>query len=291
MKGPLFSIAGPLCDRTTLIRFVSNVLHSLRYERAAGTGLGGDVRVKIALLLMAALVSASSQSLHEVAPATLVEAVEYEPCDYYCGPFNHPTTAYCVYADGQILVGERAGLLWFGESDVASMRDLAGSQITARFDQSSIWIGKSGQRTIRIRRGSNYEQFKDTRCLVEVHKPKLAIAAGAERPLSVPADAFPLAGEQRGNIQNRSVFVWFSCTLSPTLSTVDCRKWYPNGASRGVERYCGRTVDGVSIPPDFSIDHVASRERQIILKSGAVLQFDHRGRINDKLAHAGEACY
>lgn len=247
--------------------------------------------MKIALLFLATLVPASSQSLHEASPATLVEAVEYEPCDYYCGPLNRPTTAYCVYVSGQIVVGERAGFLWFGENDVASMRNLAGKQVTAGFDQTSIWIGKRDQRTIKIRHGTNFEQFKDIRCLVEVHKPKLEIAAKSERPQNVPAGAFPLAGEQRGDLQNRSLFVWFSCTTSPSLATIDCLKWYPKGTSRGVERYCARTVDGTPVPPDFIIDRLASREGQIILRSGAILQFDHRGRINDELAHPAEACY
>lgn len=245
---------------------------------------------KISILLFAALVPAcSQQAQHGFAQATLIEAVEYEPCDYYCGPLNRPTTAYCVYLDGQIVVGERGGFLWFGESEVASMRNLVGKQVTARLDKSSIWIGQSGQQTIKIKRGANFEQFKDTRCLVEVHKPKLAIAAKAERPPNLPTDAFPLAGEQVGDY--RSVYVWFSCTLNPNTSAIECLKWYPKGASRGVERYCTRTVDGASVPADFRIDHLASREGQIVLASGGVLQSDHRGRTNDSLDHPLEACY
>ena len=105
----------------------------------------------------------------------------------------------------------------------------------------------------------------------------------------LPADAFPLAGEQGGDIQYRSVFVWFSCTASPSTSTIDCLKWYPAGASRGIERYCTRTVDGASVPADFRIDPLASREGRIVLTSGGILQFDHRGRINDELVYPGEA--
>ncbi len=229
--------------------------------------------------------------MHGAAPATLLEAVEYEPCDYYCGPLNHPRTAYCVYVEGQVLVGERAGLLWFGETEVDSMRNLAGKQITARFDQNSIWIGDNRRRLIKIKRESSFEQFKDTRCLVEVHKPKLAIAARAERPPGLPVDAFPLAGAQEGDFQNRSVFKWFSCAMSPDLTTIDCRMWFPKGTWAGVDRYCARTVDGASVPRDFRIDRLASRERKLILTSGAILQPDHRRRTNDELAHPGEACY
>lgn len=243
---------------------------------------------KISILLLAALVPARGQHPGDFARATLVEAVQYEPCDYNCGPMNHPTTAYCVSVDGQIVIGERAGFLWFGESEAASMRSLVGKQIKARFDARSIWIGQSDQRAIKLKRGASSEQFADTRCLVEVHKSALAVAAKAARPSNLPADAFPLAGEQVGD--QRSVFVWFSCAPNPTASAIDCLKWYPAGTSRGIERYCARTVDGASVPSDFRIDPLASREGRIVLTSGEILQFDHRRRVNDELIHPEEAC-
>jgi len=171
------------------------------------------VRVPILILLGLALALCMRPENH-AASATLLEAVEYEPCDYYCGPFNHPRTAYCIDVGGQILVGERAGLLWFGENEPASGRDLVGSQITASFDRRSIWIA-AGRRVIKVARGSSFEQFKDSRCLIEVHKPKLAMAAKAIRPRNIPADAFPLAGAQVG--EYRSVFVWYSCAMSVDL--------------------------------------------------------------------------
>jgi hypothetical protein len=169
--------------------------------------------VKILLLTFSVVVSGTSGPATKIAPAKLLESVEYEPCDYYCGPLNHPTTAYCVEADGQILVGERAGVLWFGENSITSGRDLVGKQITARFDESSIWISKDGPRAIRIRRGSNFEQFRDTRCLVEVHRPKLALASKQQRPRDVPADAFALAGAQVGDY--RSLFGSHAASIQP----------------------------------------------------------------------------
>lgn len=245
---------------------------------------------KFSILLFAALVTARAQQSDDFAPAIIIEAVEYEPCDYYCGPLNHPTTAYCVYVDDQIVVGERAGFLWFGENDATSMRNLVGKQITARFDARSIWIGESGHRAIKMKRGANFEQFADKRCVIAVHKPKLAIAAKVTRPSNLPADAFLLAGEQGGDIQYRSVFVWFSCTAKPAMGIIDCMKWYPAGASRGIERYCARTVDGTSVSSDFRIDPLASREGRIVLTSGGILQFDHRGRVNGELTNPAEAC-
>src|SRR6267143_274827 len=177
--------------------------------------------MKIALLILTAAVWAKGAPSHESVAAKLMEAVEYEPCDYYCGALNHPTTAYCVEVDGQVLVGERGGLLWFGENDAVSMRNLVGKQILARFEQNSIFISDNTQRTIKIKRGGNYEQFQNTRCLVEVHKPKLGVAAKSEHPRDVPADAFPLAGAQVGDLQNRPLFVWFSCSMDASMVTID----------------------------------------------------------------------
>ena len=64
----------------------------------------------------------------------------------------------------------------------------------------------------------------------------------------------------------------------------------PPGASRGIERYCPRTVGGAPVTSDFKIDPLASREGRIVLTSGGILQFDHRGRVNDELSHPAEAC-
>lgn len=245
--------------------------------------------MRLVIFLSAALALANGEPSRDSAPATLMEAVEYESCDWNCLFANHPTTAYCIDVDGQIVVGERPGFLWFGESDAASMRNLAGKEIMVRFDPSSIWISDNAHRTIKIRRGSNFEQFQNTRCLIEVHKPKLAVAAKSEHPKDVPGDAFPLAGAQVG--EYRTLFLWFSCSMDTNMATIDCRKWYPNGNSRGVERYCTRTIDGTAVSQDFQLDHMASREGRLVLTSGAILLFDHRGRINDKLAHPAEACY
>ena len=41
----------------------------------------------------------------------------------------------------------------------------------------------------------------------------------------------------------------------------------------------------------FEIDRVASREGRIVLASGAILQFDHRGRVYDELERRSERCY
>jgi hypothetical protein len=79
--------------------------------------------------------------------------------------------------------------------------------------------------------------------------------------------------------------------MNVATTTIGCKKWYPKGDSKGTEWYCPRTVDGRPVASGFQIDHLASREGQVVLASGEVLQFDHRWRINDELARPGEACY
>jgi len=223
--------------------------------------------------------------------AQLLEAVEWEPCGYYCGALNHPATEYCLHVNGQALVGERRGFLWLGESDAASVRNFAGKQVSIRFNASAIWIERSDSSPVKIERGSTFEGFKDADCLIEVHKPKLALAAAAKRPNNIPEDVIALAGTQSVDQQYRAVFIWTKCSMSADTTTVNCSKWYPNGESKGIDRYCARTTAGASIPTNFEVDELISSEGRLVLKGGATVARDDRGRVNDGLMRPTEACY
>jgi hypothetical protein len=49
-------------------------------------------------------------------------------------------------------------------------------------------------------------------------------------------------------------------------------------------------VDGAPVAAEFEIDPLLSQEGRLVLKSGAVVQQDHRARTNDQLDRPGEAC-
>jgi hypothetical protein len=71
---------------------------------------------------------------------------------------------------------------------------------------------------------------------------------------------------------------------------IACRKWYANGDFYGKDWYCARTVAGAPVAADFELDPLLSQEGRLVLKSGAVVQQDRRGRTNDQLDRPNEAC-
>jgi hypothetical protein len=219
--------------------------------------------------------------------ATLLEAREYSPCDYTCAPFNHPTTAYCFSLGDKIVVGERGSLL--GENDTASMRNAVGQEFSMSSDNDSIWVSRAGQSKLRIKSGSAFEGVKSTRCIAKVHMQKLTLASSSKRPATVPDDAFALAAARPGEVQ--PFFRWFECKTSDDLTTITCKKWSPNGELNGVDRYCARTLQGEPVSASFDVDRLASREGQLVLKTGSIVERDDRGRMNDKLMRPEEVCY
>jgi hypothetical protein len=44
------------------------------------------------------------------------------------------------------------------------------------------------------------------------------------------------------------------------------------------------------VAADFEVDQLLSQEGRLVLKSGAVVQQDHRARTNDLLDRPSEAC-
>lgn len=225
------------------------------------------------------------QSSTKAVPAVLVEAHEFEPCDWNCGIANHPTTAYCVKVGLHMEVGEHSGWLWFGEDDSQSLRAQVNSTVMYEARAGSFQLSAGGH-TIRVSRGTKFEDFHDAACRAEVHKFKLTAAVNGKLPALVPRDAVAIAGAYEGDY--RPDFVWLRCTVGK--QTIDCKKWYPNGSSRGIEHYCLTTRLG-QVPIDFKLDPIASAEGKLVLDAGEPLQFDHRGRINDELQNANEACH
>jgi hypothetical protein len=238
------------------------------------------------LLLPAASVEGSRP---HGATATLIEAHEFEPCDYNCGAFNNPRTAYCAEVDGSIITGERKGVLWIGEDDEKSLRSKVGMKLLYTSQGNSFTLSAPTGQTISVKRQTKYEGFTDLRCRIHVHESKLAQAVASKRQKSVPSDAFAVAGSQIGDYKPE--FVWYVCAKSVQEGTLDCNKWYPDGKSRGIEHYCLISSRGVEVPNDFKFDHLASSESNLILSSGDALQLDHRGRINDTLSNPNEVCH
>ena len=257
-----------------------------RRSRLSGSG---NIFRPLPLIVFAACVAlsvslcASAKEVKGFAPATLVEAANYLPCGDGCSALSDPASAFCFRQGDQVLVGE--GKSYLHEGRFSSLDELAGKQFQVRFNGSHIWMTPPGGDTVKIERGSRFENFKDVGCIREVRRPILKAAYAHKRPGKVPAYAFALAGTGKGDL-----YLWFQCDLDPDASVIACRKWYENGDFIGKDWYCSRTEDAAPVPADFEIDRLLSQAGRLVLKSGAVVPEDHRARTNDQLDRPNEAC-
>jgi hypothetical protein len=259
-----------------------------QFRRSCPSGPGYIFR-SLPLIVLAACaalslaLSASAKEAKNFAPATLVEAAGYIPCGNGCSPRGQPASAFCFRQGDQVLVGE--GKSYLHEGKFSSLEEMAGKQFQIRFNGSHLWIRTPSGPTMKIERGSRFENFRDAGCIRAVRRPILAAAYAHKRPAKVPAYAFALAGSGKDDL-----YLWFQCDLDSHASVIACRKWYENGDFYGKDWYCARTADDAPVPADFQIDRLLSQAGRLVLKSGAVVSQDHRARTNDQLDRPGEAC-
>ena len=227
--------------------------------------------------------SVFTREAKEYSAATLMEAANYQPCRNGCSERAEPATAFCFRQGTQIIVGD--GSSYLHEKKFTGLEELAGKQVQIRLSQRFVWVMLPGGPAMKLGRGSTYENFKDAGCIREVRRPIIDAAYAHRRPGKVPSYAFAMAGTGKGDL-----YLWFQCDLSPDKSVIACQRWYRDGTPYGKDWYCARTVDGTLVAVDFEIDPLLSQEGRLVLKSGAVVQQDHRARTNDVLDRPGEAC-
>jgi len=281
-------------------------LHRLphRFSGPDRSSASGAILPVLLAVLVSVLVSmicapcASARPAKRFETATLVETAKYIPCSDQCSALTSPAGAFCFRLSDQggdeVLVGE--GKSYLHGDKFSSLEELAGKQVLIRFSQRSLWIKPPDRATVKLRRGSLFEQFKDSGCVREVHKPILAEAYSSKRSAKIPDGAIAIAGSGKGDFQ--PLFLWFQCAIesdaAPHGETIACRRWYENGDSDGTDWYCAQTADGAPVAADLAassaIDPLLSQAGRLVLKSGAVLRHDNRARTNDKLDRPGEAC-
>jgi hypothetical protein len=226
---------------------------------------------------------ASAREAKSFAPATMVEAADYLPCDNGCSANAEPASAFCFKQGDQIVVGE--GRSYLHENKFSGLEELAGKQVHIRYSSRFVWVKQADGATVKMERNSEYENFRDAGCVREVRKPIVEGAYLRKRPSRVPRYAFVLAGSGKDDL-----YLWFQCDLSADKSVIACQRWFRNGDYYGKDWYCARTLDGAPVAADFEIDPLLSQEGKLVLKSGAVVQRDHRARTNDALDRPNEAC-
>jgi len=261
---------------------------SIRFRHARLVKVGKNYRFLplIALSLCAALSltpCASGREVKDFSPATLVEKADYQPCRNGCSEHAEPASAFCFRQGDQVVMGD--GRSFLHEKKFSGLEELAGKQVQIRFNRRHVWVMPPDGRAMKLERGSTYENFRDAGCIREVRKPIIDEAYAHKRPGKVPASAFALAGTGKGDL-----FLWLQCDLSSDKSVIACQRWYRNGDPYGKDWYCARTSDGAPVAADFEVDELLSQEGKLVLKSGAVVQRDHRARTNDALDRPNEAC-
>lgn len=258
----------------------------LDLSKLAGTS-AAFLPVLLALLaLFNSPVCSWARNAKAVDSGTLVETETYIPCGDGCSLTLEPARAFCLKLGDQFLVGE--GRSYLHEGKFTGFEDLAGKQLPVRFSRRSLWIRPPDRGEVKLARGSEFEGFKSTGCIAAVHGPILQRANALRRPVKVPSDAVAIAGPDKGEF--RPLYLWFQCGFDSTASTIDCREWYKSGETAPPDWYCARTTDGVPVGADFTVDPLLSQAGRLVLKSGAVLQHDNRGRTNGQLDRPGETC-
>ncbi len=258
-----------------------------RHTRLANTGKSFRAFLMIFLAVCAALSlapCASAREAKEFAAATLVETADYQPCRNGCSAKTEPVSAFCFRQGDKVLVGDGSSFLH--EKKFSGLEELAGKQVQIRFNERFVWVMPPDGPTMKLERGSKYEYFKDAGCIREVRRPIIDTAYAHKRPVKVSTYAFALAGSGKEG----DLYMWFQCDLSPDKSVIACQRWFGDGTPYGKDWYCARTVDGAPVAADFEIDELLSQEGRLVLKSGAVVQQDHRARTNDVLDRPNEAC-
>ncbi len=215
--------------------------------------------------------------------ATLVEAANYLPCGDGCSALTDTASAFCFRQGDQVLLGE--GRSYLHEGRFSGLEELAGKQLQLRFNRRFLWIRMPDGAVMKLRRGSEFENFNDSGCASAVHGPILDAAYAQKRPAKVPADAFPLAGSGKDD-----PFLWYRCNLDSDKTTISCQRWYKNGDVYGKDWYCAQTMAGEPVGAVATLDPLLSRDGRLVLKSGGALRHDNRARTNDVLDRPGEAC-
>ena len=226
---------------------------------------------------------ASARGAKGFSTATLVETADYQPCRNGCSEHAEPASAFCFRQGDQVLVADGSSFLH--EKKFSGLEELAGKQVQIRFSRRFVWVMPPDGQAVRLERGSKYENFRDAGCIREVRRPIIDAAYAHKRPGKVPTYAFALAGTGKGDL-----YLWFQCDLSSDKSVIGCQRWYRDGTPYGKDWYCARTLDGAPVAADFEVDQLLSQEGRLVLKSGAVVQQDHRARTNDLLDRPNEAC-
>lgn len=213
---------------------------------------------------------------------SLVESARYQPCGQNCTDRAEPITAVCLRSGNETWTAEARDLR------LGDLEQMKGRELTLATGKYGFVIATAGLPSIHFGWSSRYEGFADAGCIAEVHIPILDAAARSRRPATVPAGAVAIVGPGTGEAHPE--YLYYECSYEAAGPLIACHRWYENGRPYTDEWYCAATTDHAAVPATFALDAVTSQAGRLRLKSGGILQLDHRWRVEGILQHPGEGC-
>jgi hypothetical protein len=221
----------------------------------------------------------SSSSAHDPQTGTLVEIMNYDPCNGDCSPFTTASTLICVQVDGKTLIGERK-LHSDWREYYFELSKRQGTAIPIRYDDGSIWLVTAPGKQIRFNEKYDQDVMRAPACTAEIHRHWLKSLGDVKRPASVPDDAILIP---QGGDFSVHYYTWVRCTVDQAENDDVCTYWDKNGR-KDHDDYVVGNKDRRAVPAaDLNIDPYTSRQNEVHLNDGTALVSDGRARINGKL--------
>jgi hypothetical protein len=225
-----------------------------------------------ALLVWGALCVAARADEKEYQQGTMIDTGEYDRCHHDCGPFDRPTTFYCVQVADKILIGSRSAD-WVWMYDSSQMRRFKGQPISIRYDDRSMWIIRTDGKDMQLSQNYSQDVFSRPECIVEVHRHWLEQFELVKRPSTVPSEAVLVPLGPRPFLKSYGPHFWVNCAFEANPNRDVCTRWNEAGMTFGEHEYVN-SADHLPISETvFLIDSLTTKlDYQIRLKNGVILE-------------------
>jgi hypothetical protein len=236
------------------------------------------MRIRLSLTWLCAFVVCSSLGFaarpdeNKYQQGTMIDTGEYDWCHYDCGPFDRPTTFYCIQVSGKILIGSRSAD-WFWMYDSSQMRRLKGQPISIRYDERSMWIIRTDGKDMQLSQNYLQNVFSREECIAEVHRHWLKRFESITRPNAVSSGAVLVPLGPKPHFNSYGSHFWVKCTFESNPDRDTCTRWDEGGGRISEHEYVNSANHLPVSQTDLVVDPLTTElGYQIRLKNGAILQ-------------------
>jgi len=200
----------------------------------------------------------------------MIDAAEYDWCHHDCAPFDRPTFFFCVQISDQVLVGSRKAD-WAWMYDSSQMLSFRGKQVSIRFDDDSIWIKRTDNKDMHLRRDYSQDVFERPECTAEVHRRWLREFETLQRPATVPSEAVLIPQGARPLLKSQGPHFWAKCSFDAQADFDFCEMWDEKGI-KYKQLKCRTSSGKLVLSADLVVDPLTTKvDYEIHLKNGVVL--------------------